>query len=171
MSAQWWRRRLELVRRPRRQSADDSFHTAILLLIAGALLTVTTGLWAMQELEQFGPSVGSIIVFKPDKTASGQWSVDGAMVDPVRAGLAGAFKDRRCVLSPGIMARDGGSFVVEARRLSTPPLYRVHWSGGHTSGEPGDCGTQADLVLERSGLMRLANMAGGFRDGLRLIGP
>jgi hypothetical protein len=26
-------------------------------------------------------------------------------------------------------------------------------------------------VLERSGLMRLANMAGGFSDGLRLIGP
>ena len=171
MNTHRWRRRRDVIGRPRRQSADNSFLAAILMLIAGALLTVTTGIWAMQELEQFGPSVGSVIVFKPDKAASEQWSVDGAIVDSVRAGLTDAFHDRHCVLSPSVMAREGGSFVIEARRLSTPPLYRVHWAGGHTSSTPGDCGMQADLVLERSGLMRLANMAGGFRDGLRLIGP
>ena len=171
MNTHWWRRRRDVIGRPRRQSVDNSFLAAILMLTAGALLTVTTGLWAMQELEQFGPSVGGVVVFRPDKAASEQWSVDGAIVDPIHAGLTDPSHDKHCVLSPSVMARDGGSFVIEARRLSTPPLYRVHWAGGHTSGAPGDCGTPADLVLERSGLMRLANMAGGFRDGFRLIGP
>jgi hypothetical protein len=69
------------------------------------------------------------------------------------------------------MAVHGGSLVVEARRLSRPPVFRVHWTGGHTDGGPGDCGTTVDLVLERTELMRLANVAGGFSSGLRLIGP
>ena len=69
------------------------------------------------------------------------------------------------------MAVRGGSLVVEARRLSRPPVYRVHWAGGTTDGGTDDCGTSADLVLERTELMRLANVAGGFNSGLRLIGP
>ena len=69
------------------------------------------------------------------------------------------------------MAVRGGSLVVEARRLSRPPVYSVHWAGGNTDGGTDDCGTSADLVLERTELMRLANVAGGFNSGLRLIGP
>ena len=46
-------------------------------------------------------------------------------------------------------------------------MYRVHWAGGRTELGAHDCGPAADLVLERAELMRLANVAGGFR----LIGP
>jgi hypothetical protein len=148
----------------------------ILTLVAGALLTVTTGLAAMVELEQFGPGVGGIIVFRPDTAATERWSVSATVVEPARLGLPWAASNSLCVLSPNVMAVRGGSLVVEARRLSRPPVYRVHWAGGHTAGghtdgTPGDCGTAADLVLERTELMRLANVAGGFNSGLRLIGP
>jgi hypothetical protein len=150
---------------------DDCFLTVILMLIAGALLTVTTGLWAMSELEQLGPSVGGAIVFKPDRAATQQWSVKAAIADRRHVGLPNGATDGLCVLSPGVMALHGGSLIIEARRLSTPPAYRVHWAGGHTSAGVGDCGTQADLVLERNELMRLANVAGGVSNGLGLIRP
>lgn len=171
MNAQWRRRRRDVAGRPHRQSDETSLGTVILTLIAGALLTVTTGLAAMFELEQFGPAVGGIIVFKPDAAATERWSVKAAIVEAPRVGLSGETPSRHCVLRPNMMAVRGGSLVVEARRLSRPPVYRVHWAGGPTDGGPGDCGTAADLVLERTELMRLGNVAGGFNSGLRLIGP
>ena len=125
----------------------------------------------MVELEQFGPSVGGIIVFKPDNAATERWSVTASIIEPAEVGLPGKTSGRHCSLSPNVMAVRGGSLVVEARRLSRPPVYRVHWAGGHTDAALGDCGTTADLVLERTELMRLANVAGGFNSGLRLIGP
>ena len=69
------------------------------------------------------------------------------------------------------MAVHGGSLVIEARRLTRPPVYRVHWAGGPTDMGSTDCGTITDIMLERTDLMRLANVAGGFSSGLRLIGP
>jgi hypothetical protein len=171
MNAHWRRRRRDVAGRPHRQSDETSLGTVILTLIAGALLTVTTGLAVMFELEQFGPAVGGIVVFKPDTAATERWSVRAVIVDAPHLGLSGETGGRHCVLAPNVMAVRGGSLVVEARRLSRPPVYRVHWAGGHTDSAPGDCGAAADLVLERTELMRLANVAGGFNSGLRLIGP
>ncbi len=171
MNAHWRRRRRDVAGRPHRQSDDASLGTVILTLVAGALLTVTTGLAVMLELEQFGPAVGGIIVFKADAAATEWWSVK-AVVDRRRHIWAVRCNRRQtCVLSPDVMADRGGSLVVEARRMSRPPVYRVHWAGGHTDACAGDCGTAADLVLERTELMRLANVAGGFNSGLRMIGP
>jgi len=168
MSAHWRRRRREIVGRPVRHDRETSLTTAILTLAAGALLTVVTGLWIMLQLEQFGPAVGGIIVFRPDTAAGERWSVRAALAEPA----AGVARDpRHCVLSPAAMARRGGSLLVEARRMSRPPEYRVHWAGGSTNFGTDDCGATADLVLERTELMRLANVAGGFNSGMRLIGP
>ena len=125
--------RRDIAGRPRRQRVDDSVvSTLVLTLVAGALLTVTTGLAVMLELEQFGPAVGGIIVFKPDTAATERWSVKAAIVDRASHLAVGETGGRHCVLSPGVMAGRGGSLVVEARRLSRPPVYRVHWAGGHT---------------------------------------
>lgn len=155
----------------RRHSADASLTTAILTLIAAALLTVTTGFWVMTELEQYGPAVGGIIVFKPDTAPTEKWSISAAIIGPSVEGIPNGSNARACLLTPEVMAKDGGSLVIEARRLTRPPVFRVHWSGGHTAAAASDCGTTADLVLERTELMRLANVAGGFSSGLRLIGP
>jgi hypothetical protein len=157
--------------RTRRKSADASLATAVLTLVAAALLTITTGFWVMLQQEQFGPSVGDIIVFKPDPNPTERWSVHAAAADPTIPGFLATLTPRHCVLSPSVMAINGGSLVIEARRMSRPPVFRVYWSGGHTDAASSDCGTTADLELERTELMRLANVAGGFTSGLRLIGP
>jgi hypothetical protein len=171
MSADWRRWRRDVTDRAAQQpTAETSLGTAILALIAGALLTVTTGLAAMKELEQFGPKVGSIIVLRPNLSPAERWSVSATIADPTRPGVADV-GSRRCLLSPSVMAARGGSIVVEARQLTRPPTYRVHWAGGHTDHGDSDCGARADLLLERAELMRLANVAGGFSTGMRLIGP
>jgi hypothetical protein len=166
-----WRRRREAVQRPQRPAADHSLTTAILTLTAGALLTLTTGLMVMQQLEQFGPAIGGIIVFKPDAMGAGHWAVKAAIVEPTPSGASVEAGARYCMLSPSLMTMRGGSLVIEARRMSRPPVFRVHWAGGPTDTGTSDCGIVADLVLERTELMRLANAAGGFTSGLRLIGP
>jgi hypothetical protein len=97
--------------------------------------------------------------------------VNAAVVDTSNPGVPWPAGVRHCALSPGVMSGRSGSLVVEARLLSSPPVFRVHWAGGHTEAGSGDCGAVADIVLERTDLMRLANAAGGFSSGLRLIGP
>jgi hypothetical protein len=167
-----WRRRLrEVAGRSRRQSSDASLMTVVLSLVVGALLTVTTGLWCMRQLEEFGPSIGGMIVFRPDPIASERWAVEATRLERGIVGWPQKGDMRRCSLSPGVMAKFGGSLVIEARRMSRPPAFRVHWAGGHTDNGSGDCGLAADLLLERTDVMRLANAAGGFNGGLRLIGP
>src|SRR4029079_2226347 len=109
MRTQWRRRIREIAGRPPRHSADTSLMTAILTLSAGALLTVTTGLWIMLELEQFGPAVGGIIVFRSDSAASERWTVRAAIAEPSDSGIAR--QGERCVLSPVVMAGRGGSLV------------------------------------------------------------
>ncbi len=171
MNTEWRRRWKEIAGRSHRPSGEASLTTVILGLAVGALLTVTTGLWCMRQLETFGPSVGGIIVFKPDPIASERWVVNAVRLERSLAGWSQNNNVRHCVLSPGVMARAGGSLVIEARRMSRPPAFQVHWAGGRTDNGAADCGSAADLLLERTDVMRLANAAGGFSGGFRLIGP
>ena len=170
MSAHWRRRRRAVLRPDHREPAETTAWSLALLLVTGALLMVTTGLMAIAHLEQFGPPVGSIITFRRDMLMSERWAVNAAIVPAAHVGLPSE-RTPSCRLSPAMLAGHGGSLVVEARRLSRPPAYRVHWAGGPTDAGANDCGTEADLVLERTELMRLANVAGGFNAGLKLIGP
>jgi len=161
------RREQQQLGRPRRHRVDDTIWTMVLMLVSGVLLALTTGLCAFSELEQLGPTVGNIIVFRSTASSTDWWQI--------KATIAGVWpKDaaaRSCSLSPSIMGAGGGSLIVEARRLSSPPVYRVHWAGKHTSEGATDCGTVADLELSRSDLMRLADVAGGFNNNLRMVGP
>jgi hypothetical protein len=171
MNTAWRRIWREIAGRSRRQSGDASLTTVILGLAVGALLAVTTGLWCMRQLEEFGPSVGGMIVFRPDPIASERWVVNAVRLERGTIGWLQNGAARNCILSPGVMAKVGGSLVIEARRMSRPPAFQVHWAGGRTDNGSGDCGSAADLLLERTDVMRLANAAGGFNGGLRLIGP
>jgi len=171
MNTEWRRRWRETAGRTRRRSGEASLTTVVLGLTVCALLTVTTGLWCMRQLEGFGPSIGGIIVFKPDPIASERWVVHAVRLESGTVELPQNSDVRHCILSPGVMARAGGSMVIEARQMTHPPLLQVHWAGGHTDSGSGDCGPAADLLLDRTDVMRLANAAGGFNVGLRLMGP
>lgn len=150
---------------------EGTLRTLVLTMVAGALMTACLGMCAFSELERFGPAIGGIIVFKPASSGTERWQISAAVTDGAAVDRMDAATGRNCVLQPAVMASGGGSLVIEAKRLSVPPLYRVHWSGGRTSDGAGDCGKHADLLLSRTDVMRLSNVAGGFGVGARIIGP
>ncbi len=59
----------------------------------------------MLELEQFGPSVGGIIVFKPDTAATERWSVKARSLNSARAGLPDE-SGQTLRAQPNVMARE-----------------------------------------------------------------
>jgi hypothetical protein len=164
-----WRRRS--FSHPRRQRVDDAAKTLVLTLIAGALATATTGLSVFAQLNELGPIVGNILVFKRSEAMTDWWRVKATIDDRAFATWQSGGAVRTCDLSPSAMVAGGGSLVVEARRMSSPPVYRVHWAGKYTSHGPSNCGTSADLVVSRSDLMRLADVAGGFDSNFGMATP
>jgi hypothetical protein len=143
----------------------------VLTIVATILLTACLGAMSILQLEQFGPQVGAIVVFRPGAERMDLWHVSASAGDDIAPDPAGRAITRACTLAPSTMAEGGGSLVVEARRMSSPPVYRVHWAGLRTSNGSGDCGKAADLVLSRTDLQKLANTAGGFGVSLRMLGP
>jgi hypothetical protein len=152
------------------RTSDDTWAPA-LTLVATILLTAYLGAMSILQLEQFGPQVGAIVVFKPGAERMDLWHVSASVGDDISPDLMGGAVTRACTLSPSAMAEGGGSLVVEARHMSSPPIYRVHWAGLRTSVGGADCGKAADLVLSRTDLQKLANTAGGFGVGPRMLGP
>lgn len=143
----------------------------ILTLIAGALATVATGISVFTQLNELGPNVGNMIVFRRTEAMSDWWRINASFDDQAPATWQNGATPRTCELSPSAMVASGGSLVVEARRMTSPPLYRVHWAGKYTSHSPTNCGSSADLVPSRSDLMRLADVAGGFDSNLGMLDP
>jgi hypothetical protein len=156
-------------RSPGRTSSD--VWTPALTVVAAILLTACLGAMAIVQLERFGPQVGAIVVFKPGPPRMDLWHIRASAADSVGHYPDSGATSRTCILSPSTMAEGGGSLIVEARRMSSPPLYRVHWAGSRTSNGGDDCGRKADLVLSRTDLQKLANSAGGYGAGPKAIGP
>lgn len=149
----------------------DTTWVPILAVVATVLLTACLGTMAMLELEQFGPQLGAIVVFKPGAERMDLWHVTASATGDIAPEPTGSASIRACTLAPSTMAEGGGSLVVEARRMSSPPIYRVHWAGLRTSDGSDNCGNAADLILSRTDLQKLANTAGGFGVGPKTIGP
>jgi hypothetical protein len=155
----------------RHRAGGDPIWTPVLTIAVTILLTTCLGAMAILQFEQFGPQVGAIVVFKPGTQSMDHWRVRASAGDSGGLDRPSDVIARACDLSPGAMATGGGSLVVEARRMSRPPVYRVRWVGTRTSDGDGDCGKEASFVLSRTELQKLANTAGGFGVGRRLIGP
>jgi hypothetical protein len=135
------------------------------------LLMACLGATCFLQLEQFGPEVGAMVVFKPGTQRMDLWHITALAVDGAGADPADGATARVCILRPSAMAEGGGSLVVEVRHMSSPPIYHVHWVGLRTSEGSGDCGAEANLVLSRTDLQKLANTAGGYGAGPRTLGP
>jgi hypothetical protein len=148
---------------PRHESRNTTSITAWLPVLAAMAVMVTGCLstFLVLQLDEFRPKVGDVVVFRPGSEDSDMWQ----MTVPATVVNQAATAHRTCSLDPNVIATDGGSLVVEQRQ-ETPVLgYQVHWAGQHTDKSTADCGQQADLIVSRTDLQRLANAAGGFGIG------
>lgn len=152
------------MRRPDQQqeSRNTTSITAWLPVLAAMAVMVTGCLstFLVLQLDEFRPKVGDIVVFRPGSQDTDMWQ----MIVPATMLRDGTASGRTCSLDPNVIATDGGSLMVEGRQETPTLSYQVHWAGNHTD-KMADCGQQADLVVSRTDLQRLANAAGGFGVG------
>ncbi|MBN8927402.1 MAG: hypothetical protein BGO51_16350 [Rhodospirillales bacterium 69-11] len=147
----------------RRHDQRSSNHESALaiwgpvMVAAGIMVTGFLGTLAVLQMDAFRPHLGDMVVFRPRGPDADPWQIRVTATE-----VAGRAGDATCTLKPQVMATAGGSLVVEARRETSPPLYRLHWAGTRTEEGPGDCGSAADFTLTRRDLQKVANAAGGF---------
>jgi hypothetical protein len=142
---------------------NDGKATGLLLPAAFAatcLLTAVTAVNAIAELARAMPHVGDIIAFTPTSTAPAAVPTHLIVHRPDQFG---------CVLDLGVLARSGGSVVVESQTIGQAAGFRVHWAGPRTSADSGDCGSDTDLLIDHHDLDVLALAAGGFGVGIRRV--
>jgi hypothetical protein len=154
---------------PNRNGAPSGAPLAAWLPVFAALGIMVVGClstFLVLELDEFRPRIGDVVVFKPGSQDGDVWQ----MSIPATAVSAESKPGRKyepvgeCALDPNVMAAGGGSLVVEA--LENEPLrYRIHWAGTGTASADGNCGSSANLLVTRTDLQRLANVAGGFGVG------
>ena len=136
-------------------SGEDLGPFTILSYLIAFTLCLTTCLLSLSEMSQVGPDVGAIVTFDP-REGPKHWEQPGIVAHFASGSRQG------CLLMPSVIASTGGSFVIESKETSRPPVFRVHWSGARTDFGAGDCGRSADLTLPLTQLRALANVAGGF---------
>jgi len=129
-----------------------------------ALIAVALTLALNRAAQTLGPRPGDIIAFS-EARLTGSPPPPPLVVS--RFGPDGTVSGS-CVLDPAIMARSGGSLVVEGVR-ARPLLYRVRWGGRSTSQAGGaSCPDGALLGLTQPDIESLAQSVGGFGlDGRR----
>jgi hypothetical protein len=136
-----------------RLSAWTLAAAAVAIMAMGCLTT-----FIALQVDGFRPRVGDMVVFQPGSQDADPWPIEIAATE-VSGETIGT---DRCKLDPTVMAKDGGSLVVEARLESAPPIFRLHWAGRSTAAGQGDCGPAADMTVTKLDLQKLANAAGGF---------
>jgi hypothetical protein len=130
-------------------------------------LSVVVAAVAVAQANVVTPQLGDIVSFKPGAEVPALLRFDIAARRLGPGGAAAA-----CTLEPTVIARQGGSLVVEAAlRGGDEPAYVVHWAGARTSAGAADCGTDAELVLSRADLENVARTAGGFGVDKKRLSP
>lgn len=132
-----------------RHATGGVARSAILGALIGMLLASSVAMVSAARTLDIAPKVGDILVFKHGARLPSDW--DFTVTTPQAVA---------CVLTPAVMAADGGSLVVE-QRFDSSRIYHVHWAGGRTSDGATDCGRSADLVVNRAELQLLLNAVGG----------
>jgi hypothetical protein len=128
----------------------------VAIMAAGCLST-----FMVLQLGQFRPKVGDIVVFRPHSQDTDTWQMAVPATQVAADGRVGP----ECSIDPNVAADGGGSIVVEGQISEPSVLYRVHWAGTATGLAAANCGNDADLLVSRTDLQRLASAAGGFGVG------
>lgn len=120
------------------------------------LLAAAVGATVVSMLGSRNPSVGDIIAFRASNIAAVEEGTRLAVHRPDHFD---------CVIDLGVVRQSGGSMVVETRIAGEGSDFRVHWAGVRTSADTGNCGSDADLIIDHQDLGVLALSAGGYGVG------
>jgi hypothetical protein len=123
------------------------------IIATTAVVTAALALNILARLAQTTPHVGDIVAFPASTIRSYD---DGTRLLVHRQDQFG------CVLDLNVLRRSGGSLVLETRFGGEISSFRAHWAGARTSDDPGNCGSDAELVLDRLDLDALALAARGY---------
>jgi hypothetical protein len=124
-----------------------------LVIAGGAVIRVVQSV-------RITPHVGDILAFVPSPVVSAD---DDARLLVHRQNQFG------CVLDLSVLRHSGGSLIVETEIGGGASNFRVHWAGQRTSADTGNCGSDADLVVDRRELNVLALSAGGYGVGSKRV--
>jgi hypothetical protein len=147
-------------------SNSSGIGTVVLGILAIGLAGMAGTIGLIHSIGEFGPGVGDIVSFDPlDPMSRNVHTRLTAIPADGQPGVA-------CVLDIRAMHAAGGSLVIEQRQPGTEFGYRVHWVGGASSGDPADCASPADLLVNLEDIETLAMAAGGYGvPANRHIGP
>ncbi len=117
------------------------------LMVGGVALAAALLIAELGHAAPDAVSVGDIIAFEPAPGPIGTGAV-------LPSGRIAVHRPNQfgCILDLNTLRRYGGSLVTEARLASEGESYRMHWAGERTAPNSGDCGPNADLIVERSDL-------------------
>jgi hypothetical protein len=127
------------------------------VVVAACGLIVAVAVNRIVELARATPHVGDILAFVPSSSVSGE--EDTRLLVHRRDQFG-------CVLDLNVLRRSGGSLIVETE-IDGAKNFRVHWAGDRTSADTGNCGSDADLIVDHRELKILALSAGGYGVGSR----
>jgi hypothetical protein len=133
------------------------------VVVAGCGLVVAVAVNRIVELARATPHVGDILAFVPSTIVLGEEDTRLLVHQQDQFG---------CVLDLNVLRRSGGSLIVETE-IDGAKNFRVHWAGERTSADTGNCGSDADLVVDHRELSILALSAGGYGigpKGMRVFG-
>ncbi len=134
-------------------------HNRTARLLFPALLGATTAMVAASVVNLVSAAVmnnvnvGDIIAFEPSHDIPPDAEARIAVHRPDQFG---------CVLDLNTIRQTGGSLVIEAQLSSEGNSFRLHWAGERTAPDSGDCGQNADLIVDHADLDSLALAANGF---------
>jgi hypothetical protein len=123
------------------------------IIASTAVVTAALALNVLARLVQTTPHVGDIIAFPASAIR---------FYDDTTRLLVHRQDQFGCVLDLNVLHRSGGSLVLETRLSGEMSSFRTHWAGARTSDDPGNCGSDAELVLDRLDLDILAVAAHGY---------
>jgi hypothetical protein len=123
------------------------------LLATAFGVAVLMALNAIVDLAHATPHIGDIVSFSASNQQPGG---DAARLIVHRQNQFG------CVLDLNILRQSGGSLIVESEIAESAGSFLVHWAGERTTADTGNCGDNADLILNARDLDILALSAGGY---------
>ncbi len=123
------------------------------IIVAAGVMTAALALNEVVRLVDVTPNVGDIVTFVASPVA-----LNG---DKTRL-LVHRDDQFGCVIDLNVLRHGVGSLVIESRPATKASNFRVHWAGARTSSDSGNCGSDANLVVDRLDLNILSVSAGGY---------